>query len=142
MARFSESTRSTGVPANAIVLPWLAWLLGPVGFVFCSLANDGDPNCSILLVAVVGHGASVVITIIMLGALRRFRSLPEFWLMLAYWIPLAGMFVDMTRERPTEFGRVCWFAVLWWAVLTPGVGIARSIVALPGLARGGRLPSN
>jgi len=123
-------------------LAWLAWLLGPVGFVFCSLANDGDPNCSLAFVAVVGHGASVVITIFMLGALRRFRSLPEFWLMLAYWVPLAGMFVDMARKHHTELGRVCFFVVLWWSVLTPSVGIARLFVALPGLARGSKMPSN
>ena len=125
-----------------LLLSWLAWLLGPVVFVLCALANDGDPDCFLAFVAVAGHTASVVITVMMLVAQRRFRSLPEFWLMLTYWAPLAGMFVGMMGQQPAEFGRLCFFVVLWWAVLTPIAGGVRLAVALSRPIRGGKLPSN
>ena len=61
--------------------------------------------------------------------------------MLAYWIPLAGMFLGMVAESQ-EIGRVCLFVVIGWAGLVPLAGVIRVAIALLRAASTGRMPAN
>ena len=115
---------------------WLSWVLGPVGFVYCAESNDGDPDCWLAFVAVVGHAVALVLTLAMARSWSRFGRLPEFWLMLTYWIPLAGFFLSLlfavgTGIEPqlgsVSIGRICILTTMAWVAWIPLVGFARLV---------------
>lgn len=120
--------RASVVPrpgVNPLPLVWVNWLLGPACFALCAALNDGEPDCFLALLAVAGHGAAVVLTVVM-AASARFRRCPEFWLMVGYWIALAGVFLCMASKSP--LGRVVFFTVLGWVALVPLAGVARVLL--------------
>lgn len=119
--------------SKALLLVWVAWVLGPACFVFCSARNDGEPDCLLALVAVVGHGSAVLLTVVM-TALARVRRLPEYWFMLSYWVPLAGLFLGMSIES-SQLVRASLFTVLGWAALIPLAGVVRLIRLLRGVGK-------
>lgn len=114
--------------ARPLLLVWASWILGPACFVFCAERNDGEPDCLLAFLAVAGHVAAVLLIAAMTGW-ARFRHLPEYWLMLGYWIPLAGLFLGMAIES-LQLARVSMLTVLGWAGLVPLAGAVRLILIL------------
>ena len=116
-----EETAST---VERLRLAWSSWLLGPLVFVYCAAASTGEPNILLATLAVVGHAVSIALTILMVVQRARFRSLPEFWLMVGYWLPLASLFVA-TAIASRELSHVCLFIVVGWAGFLPICGAVR-----------------
>lgn len=118
--------RANGTPdawSRPLLVAWVSWLLGPAGFVFCAMLNDGRPDCFLASVAVAGHGAALILTVAMAGS-ARFRRLPEFWCMLTYWVPLAFMFLAMAIDS-FQLGRGSMHTVMSWAALVPLAALVR-----------------
>lgn len=117
-----------GPAVNPLLLVWSSWVLGPACFALCSALNDGEPDCLLAFLAIVGHGTAVLLTVVMTAS-ARFRRLPEYWLVLGYWIPLAGFFLSIALES-FPLGRASIPTVLGWVALVPLAGAVRLVLML------------
>lgn len=117
-----------GAAAMPLLIVWVSWILGPACFALCAALNDGEPNCLLALLAVVGHGTAVALTL-MMTASARFRRLPEYWLMIIYWVPLACLFLSM-RIESFPLARASMFTILGWVTVVPFAGAVRLILML------------
>jgi hypothetical protein len=118
-----------------LLLVWACWFLGPVCFSLCAVFHDGEPNCLLALLAVVGQGAAVALTIVMTAS-ARFQPTLEYCCMVLYWVPLAGLALGFATASPLLW-RVSMFAVLGWVALVPLAGAMRLVLALRRVGKSG-----
>ena len=125
-------------------LIWVTWLIGPasygLAFVIYVVApeiyyGDPDPGPDLLLACIMmlTHLAAATCTILLLIARGPHWRSPEFWVLLVYWLGIAGFIMPVfwltdvpgaiDPTVPWFFSRVSVAAV----VLMPVVGLARRI---------------
>ena len=124
---------------------WLTWLVGPASFGtsfwLCKarpeLCND-PPNMLLGLLLMATHLGAGGATLAMLLTGGRYRRVPEFWLLCAYWIPLTGfLLLAFLRGASEDRGKsldglmhACMVATVAFVAALPLAAIARRVIAL------------
>jgi hypothetical protein len=92
-------------------------------FIFVSTAGDPMPADGLALFGVAPlQFASLIMTFGMLISRGKFRRVPEFWVLVAYWIPLAIGILG-----PRGYMRFCKVGIFLAAVAFPVVGGLRLV---------------
>ncbi len=124
-------------PPSPLLAIWLAWLVGPASlgasFLFClarpELCYDA-PNLGLACLLVVTHLGTGLATLAMLMVRGEYRRVPEFWILFAYWVPLAGWLSPLVLapgalHTGARFAQFCMFAAVAVVAAMPAAGLVR-----------------